>query len=150
MILLVLIILSIINSSYSHTIVDQRNSSIPDLIRHVDNIPNGIRPLKPTNIYNTTFGGYDKNKINVHLISHTHDDVGWLKTVDQYYSGAYNTYTQGTGTGVELILDSITLELSKNKDRKFIYVETAFLNAGGINKMMLLKRKYVSLLKMAN
>jgi len=22
------------------------------------------------------------------MISHSHDDVGWLKTVDEYYSGA--------------------------------------------------------------
>ena len=25
--------------------------------------------------------------INVHIISHSHDDVGWLATVDEYYYG---------------------------------------------------------------
>ena len=26
--------------------------------------------------------------LNVHLVAHSHDDVGWLKTADQYFLGA--------------------------------------------------------------
>ncbi|GLV45785.1 Lysosomal alpha-mannosidase II [Carabus blaptoides fortunei] len=66
----------------------------------------------------------DPNVLNVHIVPHTHDDVGWLKTVDQYYYGARN-YIQKAG--VQYILDSVIEALLENPKRRFIYVETAFL-----------------------
>lgn len=30
----------------------------------------------------------EPDMLNVHLVAHTHDDVGWLKTVDQYFYGS--------------------------------------------------------------
>ncbi|XP_060715118.1 lysosomal alpha-mannosidase [Tachysurus vachellii] len=61
--------------------------------------------------------------LNVHLVPHTHDDVGWLKTVDQYYYGGRNEIQHA---GVQYILDSVVSELQKDPARRFIYVETAF------------------------
>lgn len=40
--------------------------------------------------YNTSAGIVD-GKLNVHLVAHSHDDVGWLKTIDQYYVGSKNS-----------------------------------------------------------
>jgi hypothetical protein len=40
--------------------------------------------------YNTS-GGVVEGKLNVHLVPHSHDDVGWLKTIDQYYVGSNNS-----------------------------------------------------------
>ncbi|CAL1531573.1 unnamed protein product [Lymnaea stagnalis] len=55
--------------------------------------------------------------INVHLVPHTHDDVGWLVTVDQYYYKA-----------VQFILDGVIPELAADPSKRFIYVEIAFFS----------------------
>ncbi|CAF4525369.1 unnamed protein product, partial [Didymodactylos carnosus] len=63
------------------------------------------------------------DKLNVHLVAHTHDDVGWLKTVDQYYYGARSDIQRAS---VQYILDSVIESLVQNPERRFIYVEIAF------------------------
>ncbi|CAI8011181.1 Lysosomal alpha-mannosidase [Geodia barretti] len=63
------------------------------------------------------------DKIYVHIVPHTHDDVGWLKTVDEYFYGANNSIQHA---GVQYILDTVVDELQKNPNRTFIYVEMAF------------------------
>lgn len=65
----------------------------------------------------------DKDKINVHLVPHSHDDVGWKKTVEQYF---YGTRQDIRKAGVQYILDNVVQSLIRNKQRRFIYVETAF------------------------
>ncbi|XP_054707229.1 lysosomal alpha-mannosidase-like [Uloborus diversus] len=55
--------------------------------------------------------------LNVHIICHTHDDVGWIHTVDEYYN-----------MWVHEIITSAVNGLMQNENRKFIYVETAFFS----------------------
>ncbi|KAJ6733242.1 ALPHA-MANNOSIDASE [Salix koriyanagi] len=72
--------------------------------------------------YNTG-GGVVPGKLNVHLVPHSHDDVGWLKTVDQYYVGSNNSIQ---GACVENVLDSVVESLRRDSNRKFVFVEMAF------------------------
>jgi hypothetical protein len=53
--------------------------------------------------------------IEIHIVTHTHDDVGWIATVDEYYVKQ-----------VQFILDSAIEALAENPSRKFTYVEIAF------------------------
>ncbi|KAJ8919725.1 hypothetical protein NQ315_006253 [Exocentrus adspersus] len=55
--------------------------------------------------------------INVHLVPHSHDDVGWLQTVDQYF------YQK-----VQYIISNVITYLQENPDRRFIQVETAYFH----------------------
>ncbi|CAB3385076.1 Hypothetical predicted protein [Cloeon dipterum] len=59
----------------------------------------------------------DPKLFTVHLVPHTHDDVGWVRTVDDYYYG---------GNGVRGIFEGVVNELMINETRKFIWVETAY------------------------
>nr|XP_051693844.1 lysosomal alpha-mannosidase isoform X7 [Oryctolagus cuniculus] len=63
--------------------------------------------------------------LNVHLLPHTHDDVGWVKTIDQYYDGVQNELHHGA---VKNILDSVISALRAEPSRRFVYVEMAFFS----------------------
>ena len=69
---------------------------------------------------------FERNGANltVHLIPHSHDDVGWLKTVDDYFYGA-NMRTQFAG--VQYTIDTVVQELIDHPEYKFTIVEMAFL-----------------------
>ncbi|KAB1201796.1 Lysosomal alpha-mannosidase [Morella rubra] len=72
--------------------------------------------------YNTG-SGVVEGKLNVHLVPHSHDDVGWLKTIDQYYVGSNNSIQ---GACVENVLDSVVEALQRNPNRRFVFAEMAF------------------------
>ncbi|XP_004716876.2 lysosomal alpha-mannosidase-like [Echinops telfairi] len=76
-------------------------------------------------------GGYETcpkvhpDMLNVHLVAHTHNDVGWLKTVDQYFYEVSLPLFPGS---VRNILDSVVRALLVNPTRRFTYVEMAFFS----------------------
>lgn len=61
--------------------------------------------------------------INVHVVPHSHDDVGWLKNLDQYFDGSRKDIQD---TNVNLELTTIMYALEENPDRKFSEVEMKF------------------------
>lgn len=74
-------------------------------------------------LYNTTATRVD-GKLNVHIISHTHNDPGWLSTYTQYHRTLdLDGHTIG---GVEAILDTAVSSLVDNTDRTFVYADMAF------------------------
>ncbi|OQR97299.1 lysosomal alpha-mannosidase [Achlya hypogyna] len=72
-------------------------------------------PVGPVGGHYNTTTSISNEKLNVHLVPHTHDDPGWLITVDQYYTQE-----------VDYILESVVTELLKNPNRRFMYVEQSF------------------------
>lgn len=63
------------------------------------------------------------DQLRVHIVPHSHDDSGWLKTFLQYYWGDQQ---QIQSAGVQYILDSIVDALMQDDRRRFSYAEMSF------------------------
>jgi alpha-mannosidase len=61
--------------------------------------------------------------LRVHVVPHSHDDSGWLKTYLQYYWGDAQHIQVA---GVKTILDSVVDALVVNPSRKFSFAEMSF------------------------
>lgn len=61
----------------------------------------------------------------VHLIPHSHDDVGWLKTPDEYFTGSAQDIQTAN---VQNIIDTYVTELIADKNKKFTQVEIKFFS----------------------
>ena len=59
----------------------------------------------------------NQDTIYVHLVPHSHDDVGWLKTYEQYYYGLNNKVQWA---GIQYTIDSVVRSLFFDKSKKFI------------------------------
>ncbi|KAK9948409.1 hypothetical protein M0R45_003985 [Rubus argutus] len=80
-----------------------------------------------------TGSGVVEGKLNVHLVAHSHDDVGWLKTIDQYYVGSNNSIQ---GACIENTLDSVVASLVRDPNRKFVFAEMAFFQRWWLTQSM--------------
>ena len=69
--------------------------------------------------------GENIEPLTIHLVPHTHDDVGWLKTIDGYYSGVDQDIAIAN---VSKILDTVISELIVDKTKVFTYVEMKFFS----------------------
>jgi alpha-mannosidase len=63
--------------------------------------------------------------LTVHIVAHTHDDVGWLKTYEEYYTGMRG---QAAHARVGQIITEVVLELLRDPEMKFTYVEMKYFN----------------------
>ena len=67
--------------------------------------------------------------VNVHLVPHSHDDVGWLKTVDEYYSGEHSEIFNAN---VSRIITEVIKSLQRDENRRYACMQNARteMNAG--------------------
>eukprot|EP01016_Furgasonia_blochmanni_P010797 TRINITY_DN14651_c0_g2_i2.p1 TRINITY_DN14651_c0_g2~~TRINITY_DN14651_c0_g2_i2.p1 ORF type:complete len:327 (+),score=66.65 TRINITY_DN14651_c0_g2_i2:155-1135(+) len=65
-------------------------------------------------------------ELRVHLFPHSHQDLGWIKTITEYYEGT-NLAVSDRGC-VRCIINTVIEELQKDPRRKFSYCEMGYFS----------------------
>lgn len=78
----------------------------------------------------------------VHLVPHSHVDLGWLKTIDEYYTGCSVGHSFES---VRTTLSSVVAALLFDSLRRFIFAEVAFFKMWWDEQTPELKFKFRSL-----
>lgn len=99
-----------------------------------------VQAIQTTQKHNDYNGTENENTLQIHIIPHTHDDPGWLKTVDECYYGEYKNIQNSC---VTCILNSLIPALQENPSRKFTYVEMSFFSKWWDEETDPAKRKVV-------
>uniref|UniRef100_A0A914CAJ6 Glycoside hydrolase family 38 N-terminal domain-containing protein n=1 Tax=Acrobeloides nanus TaxID=290746 RepID=A0A914CAJ6_9BILA len=68
---------------------------------------------------------WDHKLMNIHMIPFSHDDMGWLKTTNQYYY--YGPSRKKRQISIRDKFPSVIQSLKKDPKRKFSYSEVGFL-----------------------
>lgn len=79
-------------------------------------LQHGHKPEYFSELKARNFTALNGQPLTVHLIPHSHDDVGWLKTVDEYFSGAEYEIQKA---GVEIIITNVINELLNDPVKRF-------------------------------
>lgn len=62
--------------------------------------------------------------LNIHLVPHTHLDAGWTWTYEEFFSGLKGN----DKTKVSQIISGVIIELLKDPEMRFNFVEMKFFN----------------------
>jgi alpha-mannosidase len=66
--------------------------------------------------------------MTVHIVPHSHDDAGWIKTADEYYTGGRINIGLWSQASVHMILDSVMDVLANDPKKRFTYAEMYFFH----------------------
>jgi hypothetical protein len=66
-----------------------------------------------------------KSTLTVHIIPHSHMDVGWAKSVDEYFTGFDGRTSHAK---VEQILEEVIFSLLMDSSRRFCIAEMKFFS----------------------